>query len=101
MFAVGLCFHLRITRYFEVARGYVRYYLSGGTEKISERKLKQMMGNGFDNLENAEFVRRTKMNTVYEMAPALAKPKNLSVAKLQELLRPLFHTANWMRKRSK
>jgi hypothetical protein len=79
--------------FFKTSEAYVTYYLSGGKEKVQERKMKEMATNHFDNLENAQATRREHMRAFYEAsgAPANAHDKDAtSTEKLRSCLHELF-----------
>jgi hypothetical protein len=92
-----------VQRYFRMALGHVRYYLSGGKTKIMDRKLKRLMADNFDELENSSALRKENMQSLYQNLPMLPKSTeyrkklDIPVDRLREILAPHLHERNWKR----
>ena len=91
-----------VERYFNTAHLFQDYYLSDGTEKLTERQVKKHGRSKFASVvEHAERNRDDAMQRFFDAVPGwvddpvrgkLQKPEEL-----QALLGPYFHKVNWMR----
>jgi hypothetical protein len=89
-------------RYFSTAKLFVKYYLSGGKKKITEREVKKLAGDSFDEIVGAEDSRRNAMRLFYEKAKLPASQqhnRNLSIRFLHEKIEEFVHGLNWLRKK--
>jgi hypothetical protein len=91
-------------RNFHTAQAFIAYYLSGGVEKIPERKAKRAAASFFDDLDDAQNVRRRNMQThlyraVNGIPKALSEQKLFPLQRLRKCLKDRMHMLNWLRKK--
>jgi hypothetical protein len=90
--------------YFRTARGFVDYYLHGGTERPSEREVKRAAEDQFSSLlPDGASHKVVQMSQFYNAMPqlprTLAEKMLCTVERLRELLLPYFQRLNNMRVR--
>ena len=92
-----------VARYFEIAEMYITYYLSGGEEKLSEKKIKKAARAHFDILDGASRARKDAMQALYSAAPALPttdkQKKRKKPKQILEAAQDHVHMINWLRKK--
>ncbi len=90
-------------RNFKTSQMYIVYYLSGGVEKITERKIKAMAANHFDQMVDGQTIRRERMQKyLYKMVKVPTFPgekDKLPNEKLFEVLKKWTHELNWLRRK--
>ncbi len=91
-------------RSFQTAQAFIAYYLSGGVEKIPERKAKLGAASFFDHLDDAQNVRRRNMQEyLYSAVNGIPKTsveqKRFPLERLRERLKGRLHMLNWLRKK--
>jgi hypothetical protein len=92
-----------VAGYFRTVRAYLQYFLHGGSERVSEYKVKKMSQDGFEELPGGALRKEQAMGALYVRLPGLPRTKaqqaDMSVDQLRRELQKYCHELNWMRLR--